>query len=180
MAKWQVSDKAGIWTKACLTAEPKPFFTTWCHLPGIGRGLKLGSFAPLRAQLTWDGWDLLAQQGEWDAVWVAGAFCHDHSGDTTLGISFNLDSSQEVQGNVQVDCLPNQRPADNKIHSEKRTRRPFTPSTLFLHLCGHYSGYLWRMSSLSTFFMRYNIFALGLLLLVSKVWFLWKFYIAAH
>lgn len=180
MAKLSVSDRAGIWTKACLTTEPKPFSTILCHLPGIGRGLKLGSFAPLRAQLSWDGWDLPAQQGEWDAVWVAAAICQDHSGGTTLGISFNFDGSHDVQGSVQVECLPSERPADNKIHSEKRSRRPFTLPTQFFHLCGHYPGYLWIMSSLPTFFMGYNIFELGLLLLVSKVWFLWKLNIEAH
>lgn len=65
------------------------------------------------------------QQGEWDAGWVAGTFSQGHGGDTSLGICFNCDASQEVQVEVQVNNLAQKRAVGNKIHSEQRSRSPF-------------------------------------------------------
>lgn len=57
MAKLQVSDRAGIWTKARLTAEPKPFLSTLCHLPGARKRADIRVLRSLEspALLRWVG-----------------------------------------------------------------------------------------------------------------------------
>lgn len=119
VTKPQVSGKAN------LTQESELLFTIRCSLPGTGIRFKLGVPTPLGALLCWDGWAWPVREGEWDVGWVVGAFFHDHCGDTSLGISFNADTSLEAQ----VDKLTQQRPAGNKIHSEQRSRSPFTLPT---------------------------------------------------
>ena len=55
--------------------------------------------------------DLTCQHSEWDAVLIVLAFFHDHLGDTSLFISFNVDTKLEDQVEGQVDNLSQHRPA---------------------------------------------------------------------
>lgn len=75
-----------------------------------------------------DQYIVAAQQGERGVGWVAGAFSLDHCGNVSLDIGFNFDTSQEVQGSLQVDHLANERQDQGDVSGDRSFRLRPLPS----------------------------------------------------
>lgn len=69
-----------------------------------------------------DQYIVAAQHGEQGVGWVAGAFALDHCGNVSLDIGFNFDTSQEVQGSLQVDHLANERQDQGDVSGDGKLK----------------------------------------------------------